>query len=311
MPPLFRFRDIAIGVFFLFFATAFRGFPAGTPEGIAFRIVYFWLLFIVVRRWWRYRRRMAPQVQAYQAQQALVAASRELAATLSPHLGQGYALTSLDNTGVRLTCPSGTRYHVYALAFESDTASVRDAARQQATLARSEGVTILRLDHRGGAALIQGQEIILHTGASGLAEQVEFWEQATLKEQAIRQRGLDVEARALDELDRALPTWQVRRGLLMRRGGDVDAVLTRPDGLVFCLDVKSHRGTPHLVDGVLHLGRTEKGAVLRQLRLQAQETGGLSVCWQPEADYGDVLLEGVMFVGGPIWVLLEVLVRAR
>ncbi len=134
-----------------------------------------------------------------------------------------------------------------------------------------------------------------------------FWETAALNEQAVRQRGRDVEVWALDALEGVFAGWTVRRSLLMRRGGDVDAVLTRPDGQVFRADVKSHRGMPSLKAGVLYLGQSEKGSVQIQLHLQAQETGGQAVCWQPEAQYGTLWLGGLLFVGGSASLLQHTL----
>lgn len=332
LPPLFRVKDIVFGVLFLFFSVSFRAYAPWTLEGIAFRVVYFWLLFLAVRHWWAYRRRVAPQIKAHQdavarqaaqqaqeaeqqrAAQALQAAQQEasqtLADSLAPHLGQGYTLTPLVPAGVRLTCPSGTLYHVYAL-LPQDTVSPQRPAVQQGQLARSERATLLRLDDGGGAAEIHGQDVVLHTGPHGLAEQVSFWERAAQHEQAVRQRGRDVETQAVQHLAGVFPGWLIRLGVLMRRGGDVDAVLTRPDGRVFSVDVKSHRGTPELVDSVSYLGRSEKGAVQRQLQLQAQETGGQAVCWQPEAGYGVLRLDTLLFVGGDGLVLREALTDVR
>ncbi|GGO29795.1 hypothetical protein [Deinococcus humi] len=314
-PPLFRFRDLALGVIFVFFLASFQGLPVTSGLGIGFRVVYFWALYLALRHWWAYHRSVAPRRQAHQlalteqaAQRACALerqqASQALAAAVSPHLPAGLTVTPLDNTGVRLVGESGTRYHVYAQPSGPVSAA---ETRDQTALARREGATVVRLDLHGGPSTVQGQEIWLHAGVQGLAEQVGFWEAAALNEQAVRQRGHDVEAWALDELESIFATWTVRRGLLMRRGGDVDAVLTRPDGQVFSVDVKSHRGTPSLKAGVLYLGQSEKGGVQSQLHLQAQETGGQAVCWQPEAQYGTLLLGGLLFIGGPASLLQHAL----
>jgi hypothetical protein len=311
-PPLFRFRDLAFGFLFLSYTLSFAAFPYTSVEGVAFRVVYFWLLFLAVRGWWRYRRRVGPEVRQFHQTQNRRRISQGLRVALTPHFTADYSLAPLDEGGVQLTAPTGTIYHIYGLG-PQDIVVGSDAgsARQRANQARSQQATTIYLDQQGGPAVVQGYEVWIRTGPAGLAEQVVFWEAPRAQEQAARQRGVEVEAQALGHLKTAFSGWRIQMGLLMRHGGDVDALLTRPDGRVISVDVKSHRGTPNLVDGVLYLSRTEKSGVQRQLHLQAQETGGQGVCWQPEANYGVMELDGLLFVGGDVWQLREALTSVR
>jgi len=314
LPPVFRFRDYVFAVIFLRGTFAIGGLALlGHLEGVFFRVLYFGLMFVWVVNWLTYRRRAGAQIRQYRADQAHQHAldqdeqlelqrSRARQARLSLHFSAAYTMTDLPERGVQMTCPTGSRYHIYEVSPQDQDERL---ARQRTSLARRENAKLLYFDHQGGPAVIHGQEIWIRTGPSGLAEQIQFWESSVAHQQAVRQRGVDLEVQVLGQLDATFPGWRIQKGLLMRHGGDVDALLTRPDGKVFSVDVKSHRGTPALMQGVLHFGRAEKGDVQRQLQLQAQSTGGQGVCWQPEAGYGTVWLDGLLFIGGDVLQLRE------
>lgn len=302
--PLFRLRDYVSGVLLLLFFPNLFVLQRHPLEGSITVFIYTWLLILAIRNWWHYQRQRRPLVKAH-------ALTTHLLETLSPSLGQGYTfqpLTTHSSQGSRIITPAGVMYHVYPLAEDASvTPGEWVSTPEQRQLAGQEEATLLLVNRQGGPPLAQGHEVVLFGGLSQLGEQVAFWEEARHLEDAARERGREVEAQALTALETAFPGWGVRRNLLMRRGGDVDAVLTRPDGTVFSVDVKSHRGAPTLHGGVLHFGRDEKGEVQAQLHLQARETGGQAVCWQPDASYGVRDLDGLRFVGGTVSELQQAL----
>ncbi|WP_102126492.1 hypothetical protein [Deinococcus planocerae] len=309
-PRLLRFRDlVVIALLILFFPIGlFRSPPSDTADFLGYRLGQFmWLLlwlWIAWRGWqgWqRHRRTVGPVLLA---QDRL----RTFQSGLGPRLGGGYTYTSLPTGGVRLGSPQGATYHLYPLApGQTVTPGQWVSMPEQLQAARHEDARVLHVGQGGGAPLMQEDEVVFSGGLPQLAEQVAFWDEALAGENAARQRGRQVEAQALGQLDGVFAGWRIRKGLMMRTGGDVDALLTRPDGQLFSVDVKSHRGEPSLHDGVLYLGRDEKAGVQKQLHHQARETGGRPVCWQPEAQYGVRGLDGLLFVGGDARLLRQTL----
>ena len=193
---------------------------------------------------------------------------------LDPLLDAGHSYGLLDTGGIRLTTPSREVYHLYPLDPGVTVSRGQAVASQtQRQAAKQEGASLLFIGDGGGAPVAGKDEVVLPGGLTQLAEQVQFWDEraaATLRaqeaEQRARERGVEVEVQALAQLAGAFPGWRVRTGLLMRSGGDVDALLTRPDGRTYCVDVKSHRGPATLQDDVLHFGRDARNDVRRQLQ---------------------------------------------
>ena len=302
----YRKRDLVALVLLLLFFPTFAFFPitAKNPLESPLRIGALWwpvVTFLCLRGWYRYRRSVAPRLRTQRR-------TTVLKARLIPLFGKAYLFGRLDTGGVAMSTPGGASYHVYALDPKSSAARGEARSTQdQRQAARRDGATLLLLGQGGGAPVAGGGEVVLPGGLPQLVEQVEFWDEAASSERQARERGIQVEAQALAQLASAFPGWRIRTGLLMRSGGDVDALLTRPDGQVYCIDVKSHRGPPELQGGVLYFGRDAKDGVQQQLHLQARETGGQSVCWQPEAEYGVRQLDGMTFVGGGVKLLQQTL----
>lgn len=305
-PPLYRFRDLlAVALLIAFFPKGL--FLMSEKEvNTNLYLVFWFLLWLyalgrVLQSWLRHREAIAPLLRARRWLSTLHK-------QLNPLLGQDYNYSGLPTGGVRLGSPQGATYHLYALAPQQTvTPSNWVSTPPQLRLAREEDAQILHVGQGGGAPFIQDDEVVFYGGLPQLAEQVGFWDESLAGENAARERGRRVETEALGQLDAVFRGWRIRKGLLMRSGGDVDALLTRPDGQLYCVDVKSHRGEPSLQEGVLSLGRDEKAGVQKQLHHQARETGGRPVCWQPEAQYGVRGLDGLLFVGGDVRLLRRTL----
>lgn len=299
-PPTVRPRDWVAGVLLLLLMP--NPLRMHNNALVAFQfLLMMWMAALAFRSWWRYRQETLPLARAF-------ALTKSLQAQWQSVLGEGYQFQPLPADGVRLSSPYGPIYHLYPLNPEYVVVPGQwVSTSQQLHLAGQEAARILHVDSRAGETLVQGDEVILHGGLEHAVEQISFWEKPVAQEYVIRQQGREVESKALAALDRTFSGWSIQKGLLMRYGGDVDALLTRPDGKVFSVEIKSHRGPPDLKEGVLHFGRDEKAGVQEQLHLQARETNGQAVCWQPRAGYGIKWIDGVLFVGGKAQLLREVL----
>lgn len=150
-----------------------------------------------------------------------------------------------------------------------------------------------------GQALVQLGGVQLGGDVAAVAEQLVYWDDVVGRDRARRQAGVDAERQAVEALQRtAPPGWRVQAGLLMTGGGDIDALLTGPDGARWVVEVKSHRGAPSLIGGTLHFGQDEKGDVWTQVRRQAREADARPIVWQPLADHAPWNREGVTFLAG-------------
>ncbi|MFC6592133.1 hypothetical protein ACFP81_09055 [Deinococcus lacus] len=212
-----------------------------------------------------------------------------------------------------VSTPLGLRQQIWA-----DEAGLGEAGVTQVLVHFEKAVQ--RVEFLGGVYVMAPQN---------LAHQLDFWEQAEARkrrdieppkspepsdERGRREAielGLRVEKEAQAAAIEAFQDWKVLTGVLMPRGGDIDLLLTRPDGQAFAVDIKAHAGRPSLVDGVLHFAGDEKAAVQRQLHIQAEEAVAQPVCWQPRSAYAPIELDGILFVAGEVKFLQMALSKRR
>lgn len=279
------------------------------------------------RRVQEQQRRKAEQRQREQdhakaeAQRALQVQRRERLNSLLGSLPAG-SRYSFGQKGslpyLEVTTPMGLLLHIWA-----DEAGVSPNPSAKQLLVHFEKA-VARTENMGGAYVLAQDK---------LAEQIDYWEQIERRSRNIQEppappteaerleqqkaeearlRGIEVEKEYQAQAQAVLTDWKVQTGLLMSRSGDIDLLLTTPDGQqTFAVDIKSHRGIPSLRDGVLHFGNSEKQKVQLQLHTQAAEALAQPVCWQPCAHYAWRKLDGILFVSGNAHQLRAALLGKR
>jgi len=122
---------------------------------------------------------------------------------------------------------------------------------------------------------------------------------------AARQHGRDTERQATADVRAALPNdWKLRTGVVLSAGGDADLELTRPDGRVFVVEIKSRRDLPARPgDDVPGPGRATWPDLADQARLAARQLGGTPVLWQPLAPERSGSVTGTLPGGAAVTVL--------
>lgn len=162
--------------------------------------------------------------------------------------------------------------------------------------------------HAVNDRLITGHGLVFCGDNSSLSEQLEAWHLTHLGAKRASDRGREVEASALEEAKRVLPSdWKLHPGYLMEtEGADIDLLIRLPGGECYNVDIKSHRGDPRNSSSNKQWQDT-----IDQVMRQSREVHGRPVVWQPEAQRNEAVItvSNVMFIAGNAAVLRDALTQ--
>ncbi len=114
---------------------------------------------------------------------------------------------------------------------------------------------------------------------------------AFIKKASARERGQKIERASIASLKKALPSsWLIENNIALRKGGDLDLLLTRDDKARFAIEIKSHEGVllKRSLFGsseslVRANGRTFDRDPVMQVIAAASELDATPVIWLPMA----------------------------
>jgi len=104
------------------------------------------------------------------------------------------------------------------------------------------------------------------------------------EQRAASQRGLEVEAQAIADARRHLPSgWALDSNVILAENGDCDLFITSPDRRSFAIDIKSRRGPPDLQASEPDRNKSWDD-IHAQIDLAARQLQGKPVLWLPTGD---------------------------